>query len=93
MAKSILKPSNPFAVRWRITSMSAWDEEFIDEEEEANRCGGSGHSSSAPIIPPATTRTVAMRSCANAICMDSLPSGHLLRVRTSPRTRPAPPHR
>ena len=23
-----------FTGRWRITSMSAWDEEFIDEEEE-----------------------------------------------------------
>ena len=33
MAKKA-KPPNPFAGRWRITSMSAWDEEFIDEEEE-----------------------------------------------------------
>ena len=28
------KKSNPFTGRWRITSMSAWDEDFIDEEEE-----------------------------------------------------------
>lgn len=26
--------TNPFAGRWRIVSMSAWDQEFIDEEEE-----------------------------------------------------------
>ena len=26
--------TNPFTGRWRITSMSAWDEDFIDEEEE-----------------------------------------------------------
>jgi hypothetical protein len=25
---------NPFTGRWRIVSMSAWDEEFINEEEE-----------------------------------------------------------
>src|SRR3954451_13533782 len=24
----------PFAGRWRIVSMSAWDEDYIDEEEE-----------------------------------------------------------
>ena len=34
MAKAKPKPMNPFAGRWRIVSMSAWDEEFIDEEEE-----------------------------------------------------------
>ena len=28
------KKTNPFIGRWRIVSMSAWDEEFIDEEEE-----------------------------------------------------------
>jgi hypothetical protein len=33
MAKSKPKP-NPFTGRWRIVSMSAWDEDFIDEEEE-----------------------------------------------------------
>jgi hypothetical protein len=33
MAKKAKAP-NPFAERWRIVSMSAWDEEFIDEEEE-----------------------------------------------------------
>jgi hypothetical protein len=32
MAKA--KPKSPFAGRWRIVSMSAWDEDFIDEEEE-----------------------------------------------------------
>ncbi|MFZ4079766.1 MAG: hypothetical protein ACOYKN_00970 [Pirellula sp.] len=26
--------ANPFTGRWRIVSMSAWDQEFIDEEEE-----------------------------------------------------------
>jgi hypothetical protein len=34
MAKSKPKPPSPFAGRWRITSMSAWDQDFIDEEEE-----------------------------------------------------------
>ena len=29
-----LSSKNPFAGCWRIVSMSAWDEEFIDEEEE-----------------------------------------------------------
>jgi hypothetical protein len=33
MAKKPMQPT-PFAGRWRIVSMSAWDEEFIDEEEE-----------------------------------------------------------
>ena len=33
MAKSKLKP-NAFAGRWRIVSMSAWEQDFIDEEEE-----------------------------------------------------------
>ena len=28
------KPQSPFTGRWRIVSMSAWDEAFIDEEEE-----------------------------------------------------------
>ena len=32
MAKSKPKPMNPFAGRWRIVSMSAWVESFIDEE-------------------------------------------------------------
>lgn len=26
--------TNPFAGRWRITSMEQWDQDFIDEEEE-----------------------------------------------------------
>jgi hypothetical protein len=28
------KNQNPFTGRWRIVSMSAWDEDYIDEEEE-----------------------------------------------------------
>lgn len=31
MAKKV----NPFAGRWRITSMSAWEDDFLDEEVEA----------------------------------------------------------
>ena len=46
MAKS--KPQTPFTGRWRIVSMSAWDEAFIDEEEEGyfefNEKGGSSTS-------------------------------------------------
>jgi hypothetical protein len=34
MATSRPKPKSAFAGRWRIVSMSAWDEAFIDEEEE-----------------------------------------------------------
>jgi hypothetical protein len=34
MAKSKPKPPNPFTGRWRIVSMSAWDQDYIDEEEE-----------------------------------------------------------
>jgi hypothetical protein len=33
MAKKV-KPKSPFTGRWRIVSMSAWDEDYIDEEEE-----------------------------------------------------------
>ncbi len=32
MAKT--KQPNPFTGRWRIISMSAWEQDFIDEEEE-----------------------------------------------------------
>jgi hypothetical protein len=28
------KPKSPFTGRWRIVSMSAWDEGYIGEEEE-----------------------------------------------------------
>ena len=28
------KPKSPFAGRWRIVSMSAWDQDYMDEEEE-----------------------------------------------------------
>ncbi len=34
MAKSKPKTSSHFTGRWGIVSMSAWDQEFIDEEEE-----------------------------------------------------------
>jgi hypothetical protein len=34
MAKAKPKPASRFAGRWRIVSMSAWDEDYIDEEEE-----------------------------------------------------------
>ena len=34
MAKSKPEPESTFTGRWRIVSMSAWDEDFIDEEEE-----------------------------------------------------------
>ena len=48
MAKTKPKPSSPFTGRWRIVSMSAWDEAFIDEEEEGyfefNEKGGSSTS-------------------------------------------------
>jgi hypothetical protein len=28
------KPKSPFVGRWRIVSMSQWDQDFVDEEEE-----------------------------------------------------------
>ena len=34
MAKSKSKPPSPFTGRWRIVSMSAWEQDFVDEEEE-----------------------------------------------------------
>ena len=34
MAKSKPRSVNPFAGRWRIVSMSAWEQDYIDEEEE-----------------------------------------------------------
>ena len=34
MAKK-LKSQNPFTGRWRIVSMSAWEDDFLDEEVEA----------------------------------------------------------
>ena len=33
MAKAT--PKSPFTGRWRITSMSAWEDDFLDEEVEA----------------------------------------------------------
>jgi hypothetical protein len=29
------KPPNPFPGRWRIILMSAWDDDYLDEEEPA----------------------------------------------------------
>ena len=42
------KKENPFKGRWRITSMSAWEDDFLDEEVEAyiefdNRGWGDFH--------------------------------------------------
>jgi hypothetical protein len=34
MARAKPTPKSPFTGRWRIVSMSAWDEEYIDEQEE-----------------------------------------------------------
>ena len=47
MAKKSKTPS-PFEGRWRIVSMSAWDEDYINEEEEGyfefdGRGGGQFH--------------------------------------------------
>jgi len=33
MAKKVKSPA-PFEGRWRIVSMSAWEDDYIDEEEE-----------------------------------------------------------
>jgi hypothetical protein len=46
MAKKKSKPKSPFLGRWRIVSMSQWDDEYLDEEVEAyiefdDRGGGS----------------------------------------------------
>jgi hypothetical protein len=48
MAKSKPKPESPFTGRWRIVSMSAWDEDYINEEEEGffefdDKGGGEFH--------------------------------------------------
>ena len=48
VAKSKPKPPSPFAGRWRIVSMSAWEQDFIDEEEEGyveftDKGGGEFH--------------------------------------------------
>src|SRR2546421_8812210 len=42
------KKTNPFSGRWRIVTMSAWDEDFIDEVQEGffefnDRGGGDFH--------------------------------------------------
>src|SRR6185312_13143654 len=34
MAKKRTKPQSPFLGRWLIVSMSAWDQGFVNEEEE-----------------------------------------------------------
>jgi hypothetical protein len=46
MAKA--KPKSPFTGRWRIVSMSAWEQDYIDEEEEGyfefdDKGGGEFH--------------------------------------------------
>ncbi len=46
MAKKKPKPRSPFVGRWRIVSMSQWEDEYLDEEVEAyiefdDRGGGS----------------------------------------------------
>lgn len=48
MAKSKRKLQSPFTGRWRITSMSAWDNDYLDEEEPAyiefdSKGGGEFH--------------------------------------------------
>ena len=35
MAKKKSKPKSPFLGRWHIVSMSAWDEEYLNEEVQA----------------------------------------------------------
>ena len=35
MAKAKPKPKSPFTGRWRIVSMSAWDEDYLNEEVQA----------------------------------------------------------
>jgi hypothetical protein len=35
MANTRTKPQSPFTGRWRIVSMSAWEDDFLDEEVEA----------------------------------------------------------
>ena len=35
MAKKKSKPKSPFTGRWRIVSMSAWEDEYLDEEVQA----------------------------------------------------------
>ena len=34
MAKGKRKPESPFTGRWRIVSMTAWDQDFVDAEVE-----------------------------------------------------------
>ena len=34
MAKAKPKPTSPFTGRWRLVSMSAWEDDYSDEEEE-----------------------------------------------------------
>lgn len=35
MAKAKPKPKSPFTGRWRIFSMSAWEDDYLDEEVQA----------------------------------------------------------
>src|ERR1700722_13124566 len=46
MAKAKPKPKSPFTGRWRIVSVSAWEDEYLDEDVQAfiefdERGGGS----------------------------------------------------
>ncbi len=48
MPKKKAAPDSPFTGRWRIVSMSAWDEDYLDKEEPAyiefnDHRGGSFH--------------------------------------------------
>ena len=48
MARKKSKPESPFLGRWRIVSISQWEDEYLDEEVEAyiefdDRGGGSFH--------------------------------------------------
>ena len=48
MAKAKAKPESPFTGRWHIVSMSAWDDDYLHEEEPAyvefdDRGGGQFH--------------------------------------------------
>ena len=48
MARKKPKPESPFLGRWRISLMSQWEDEYLDEEVEAyiefdDRGGGSFH--------------------------------------------------
>ena len=46
MARSKAKPKSPFEGRWHIISMTAWDEDYLNEEVQAFiefEANGTGH--------------------------------------------------